>query len=123
MTPEEEIRWLKEQLREALERLEKMEAVLAENQALHEQLAEAKREIEELKKQKTPAPAFVKANVLKPPEGEKKLRKKREAKHNHGRRREAPTRIVEHAITFCPQCRSRLGGISEARRRQVIEIA
>lgn len=123
MTAEEENRALKEQLREALERLAKMEAVLAENQALHEQLAAAKREIEELKKQKTPLPAFVKANVLKPAQDEKKPRKKREAKHNHGRRREAPTRIVEHAIAFCPHCRSRLGGVSEARRRQVIEIA
>jgi len=36
MTPEEEIRELKEQLREALERLEKMDAVVAENQALRE---------------------------------------------------------------------------------------
>jgi len=85
-------------------------------------LAEAKREIEELKKQKTPPPAFVKANVLKTPEGEKEPRKKREAKHNHGRRREVPTRIVEHQIIYCPQCRNRLGGLSEARRRQVIEM-
>ena len=38
MTQEEEIRALKEQLREALERLEKMDGVVAENQALQEQL-------------------------------------------------------------------------------------
>src|SRR5437588_696316 len=55
--------------------------------------------------------------------GEKKPRKKREAQHNHGRRREAPTRIVEHWIGSCPECASRLGGVSVARRRQVIEIA
>ena len=41
--------------------------------------------IEELEKQKTPPPAFVKANVKKPEVEEKKPRKKREAQHNHAR--------------------------------------
>ncbi len=122
MTQEEEISSLKEQLREALERLEKMEAVQAENQALHEQLAQAHKRIEDLEKQKTPPAAFVKANVVKPPAQEKKERKKREAKHNRARRREKPTRMVEHGIKHCPVCASALGGISVARRRQVIEL-
>ncbi len=52
----------------------------------------------------------------------KKQRKKRDAKHNHGRRREAPTRTVEHLIKHCPVCASALGGVSVARRRQVIEL-
>src|SRR5437764_2752064 len=122
MTQEEEIRALKEQLREALERLEKMDGVVAENQALQEQLAEAKREIEELKKQKTPSPTFVKAKVRKSAEGEKKPRKKREAQYNHGRQRAVPTQIVEHRIVTCPDCHLRLGGISLARCREVIDV-
>src|SRR6266446_51578 len=112
MTADERIAILEEQLRQALERVS----------ILEEQLTAAHRRIEELKKQKTPPPAFAKANVKKPPAEQKKLRKKRAAQHNHGRRREAPTRIVEHRMVSCPQCASRLGGISIARRRQVIEI-
>jgi len=95
----------------------------AENQTLHEQLAVAQKRIEELEKQKTPPPAFVKANVVKPPVGEEKQqRKKRDAQYNHARRREAPTQVVEHRIKQCPVCASALGGISVARRRQVIEL-
>lgn len=118
MTQEEEMADLKERLREALERLR---AVEGENQALQEQLAEAQKRIEELERQKT-VPEFVKANVVKPKAEEKKQRKKRDGKHNHGRRREKPTRLVEHRIKHCPVCSSALGGISVARRRQVIEL-
>lgn len=121
MTADEEIRALKEQLREALARLEAMEAVQAENQALHNQLAEAKLEIEELKKQKTPPPAFVKANK-KVHEEAKKPRKKRDTKYNQGRRRSSPTQIVEHRVVNCPTCQMRLGGISVARLREIIDI-
>jgi len=140
MTQEEEITLLKKQLSELVERfsevveqlskaqeresqqLAQVSAMQAENQALHEQLALAQKRIEELEKQKTPPPAFVKANVVKPAAGEKKQRKKRDAQYNHARRREAPTRIVEHAIKQCPVCANALGGISVARRRQVIEL-
>jgi transposase len=97
-------------------------ALQAENQALQEQLAMAHQRIEELEQQKTPPPAFVKANVKKPAGDEKKPRKKREAKYNHARRREAPTVVVEHRIKHCPVCVNALGGISVARRRQVIEL-
>ncbi len=133
MTQEEEIAHLKKQLSELVERLSKAEAresqllaqvsaMQAENQALQEQLAVAHKRIEDLEKQKTPPPAFVKANVVKPAEGEKKQRKKRDAQYNHGRRREAPTQMVEHRIKHCPVCASALGGIGVARRRQVIEL-
>ncbi len=136
MNQEEEIAHLKKQLSEVLERfsevlehlsqaqeresqrLAKLNTMQAEKQALTEQLAVAHQRIEELEKQKTPPPAFVKANVKKPPEGKKKERKKRDSRHNHGRRREAPTRIVEHPISSCGQFGSRLGGVSIARRRQ-----
>src|SRR5215470_12638946 len=104
MTQEEEIAQLKKQLSEVMERLSKAEAreslllaqvsaLQAENQALHEQLAVAHKRIEELEKQKTPPPAFVKANVVKPAGGEKMQRKKRDAQYNHARRREAPTLV------------------------------
>jgi len=108
----------------------------AENQALQkalslalEQLSQAREQlrvalarIEELEKQKTPPPAFVKANVKKPQVEEKKPRKKRDAKHNHGRQRSVPTQLVEHRILTCPDCQSRLGGISLARVREVIDV-
>ena len=140
MTQEEEITQLKKQLSELMERfsevvehlskaqereshlLAQLSAIQAENQALQEQLAVAQKRIEELEKQKTPPPSFVKANVKTPQDGEKQQRKKRAAKHNHGRPREAPTRMVNHLIKHCPVCTSALGGISVARRRQVIEL-
>jgi transposase len=112
MTADERIATLEEQLKQALEQV----------RLLGEQLAAAHKRIEELEKLKTPPPAFAKANVKKPEAGKKKPRKKRAAQHNHGRRREAPTRIVEHRMVSCPACASRLGGVSVVRRRQVIEI-
>jgi DNA repair exonuclease SbcCD ATPase subunit len=112
MTAEERIEQLEEQLSQALERMGLLEA----------QLTAAYQRIEELEKQKTPPPPFVKANVKKAPAEQKKPRKRRDPKHNHGRRREAPTQIVEHPISTCEGCGSRLGGVSVARRREVIEI-
>jgi hypothetical protein len=94
----------------------------AENQALREALSLALARIEELEKQKTAPPEFVKANVKKPKTEEKKPRKKRGAEHNHGRMRAVPTQIVEHRIVTCPDCHLRLGGISLARVREVIDI-
>ena len=100
-----------------------------ENQELREALKQtqgllqiALARIEELEKQKTPPPAFVKANKQKPQEDEKKARKKREAKHNGARSRSAPTQIIEHRVVNCPECDLRLGGISLARVREVIDI-
>src|SRR5437763_1242252 len=78
--------------------------------------------IEELEKQKTPPPAFVKAEVQKPAAEEKTPRKKREAQHNQARRRSQPTQIVEHHLAMCPDCDLHLGGISLARCREVIDI-
>ncbi len=119
MTAEEQITRLEEQLTQVLEQLRLKDEQLQVAQA---QLRVAQARIEELEKQKTPPPPFVKANVVKPQAAGKKQRKKRDAKHNHGRRREAPTRTVEHLIKHCPVCASALGGVSVARRRQVIEL-
>src|SRR6185437_309636 len=78
--------------------------------------------IEELEKQKTPPPTFVKANTKKPKTEEKKPQKKRESQHNRARPRAVPTQIVEHRIVTCPDCHLRLGGISLARLREVIDV-
>jgi transposase len=112
MTAEETIASLEAQLKQALERLGEVT----------EQLRVAQARIEELEKEKTPPPAFVKANKKKLPEGEKTPRKKREEKHNRARRRSMPTQIVEHRIVSCPDCHLRLGGISLARKREVIDV-
>lgn len=112
MTAEETIASLEAQLKQALERL--AEAT--------EQLRVAQARIEELEKLKTPPPAFVKAEKNKPPEEQKKARKKRDAKQNRGRARSTPTQIVEHRLVNCPTCHLRLGGISLARSREIIDV-
>src|SRR2546423_110270 len=100
-----------------------------ENQELREALKETQERlrvalarIEEVEKQKTPPPAFVKADVKKPATQEKKPRKKREAQYNRARKRAVPTQIVEHRIVKGPDCHLRLGGISLARCREVIDV-
>ena len=118
MTAEEKIASLEQQLNEALERLKEATDLLRETQ---EQLQQAQSRIAELEKQKTPPPAFVKAKK-KPKDDENKPRKKREAHYNHARRRGAPTQIVEHRIVTCPDCHLRLGGISLARCREIIDV-
>ncbi|HXZ04780.1 MAG TPA: hypothetical protein VEH81_08090 [Ktedonobacteraceae bacterium] len=141
MTQEEASARLKKQLSDLVERFSEMEerlskaemregqllaqvsALQAENQALQEQVAVAHHRIEELEKQKTPPPAFVKANVKKRAAEEKQPRKKRDAQYNHARRREAPTQVVEHRIKHCPVCANALGGISVARRRKAHRVA
>src|SRR5260370_230848 len=74
MTEEEAIQLRKEnqELREALKQTQEL-------------LGVALARIEELEKQKTPPPAFVKADVPKPAAEENKPRKKREAQHNRAR--------------------------------------
>lgn len=107
---------------------EAYQALQAENATLRQQVevlsaqvAAAVQRIADLEAQKTPPPHFVKANVAaraepRPP------RRKRAAEQNHARRREEPTVVVEHAITTCPACGSRLGGVQVGRRRQVVEL-
>src|SRR5689334_17307798 len=111
MTEEEAVQLRKEnqELREALKQMQEL-------------LSEALARIAELEKQKTPPPAFAKANVQKKAAEEKKVRKKRDAKDNHARQRSQPTQIVEHRIVACPDCHQRLGGISLARVREVIDV-
>jgi transposase len=115
MTREEEVAQLRAekhalhaQLTHALEQIQTLQAALAA----------AQQRIAELEQQRPPPP-FAKA---KTPKRERKPRRKRAAEHNRGRRREPPTRIVQHALARCPDCHYRLRGHSIARRRQVIEL-
>jgi len=117
---QEELRTTQEQLAMALARIEDQQALQEELRRAQEQLAAALARIEELEKKKTEPPAFVKANVEKPKE--KKPRKKRAAEKNGARKREKPTQIQEHLIRTCPICEMGLGGITLARRRQVVEL-
>ena len=119
MTAEEQIASLEQQLNEALERLKEVTNLLRETQ---EQLQQAQSRIAELEQPKTSPPSFVKANKKKPKNEENKPRKKREAHYNHARRRGVPTQIVEHRIVTCPDCHLRLGGISLARCREIIDV-
>jgi transposase len=112
MTAEETIAVLEAQLKQALEQLTEVT----------EQLRVAQARIEELEKLKTPPPAFVKANKKKAPEEQKQARKKRDARHNRARPRSRPTQIMEHRLVNCPTCHLRLGGLSLARCREVIDV-
>jgi transposase len=112
---------------------EQYAAVVAENAQLRQDKAELTTQLQtalgriatlearvaELEAKKTPPPSFVKANA---PERPAKARTKRAAEHNHGRPRQEPTQVVEHAITHCPDCGSALGGVQLGRTRQVIEL-
>lgn len=111
---------LQEHLQESQEQLQRVSGDLNLSQ---EQLQKVQARIAELENLKTPPPAFVKANKKKPQEGEKKPRAKREARHNRGRARSTtPTETVEHRVVNCPDCQQRLGGITLARQREVIDI-
>jgi transposase len=66
-------------------------------------------------------PPFVKPNR---PKSSRSVgpRKKRDPKHNRARRREEPTRRVEHDVERCSKCACKLGGRKLSYRRQVIEL-
>ncbi len=114
----------------------------AENERLERELAEARRVIVGLEQELAGARQFVvaleqrvselehgsdeaarlgKANRPKP-DGAKQPRKKRASEHNHARRRESATRVVEHARERCPECNYQLRGQSLDYSRQVIEL-
>jgi transposase len=85
------------------------------------QLATALQRIAELEATKTPPPSFVKANVAERAEP-RPPRRKRAPEQNRARRREEPSVVVEHPMTVCPDCGSRLGGVHVGRTRQVVEL-
>lgn len=101
---------------------EEIARLRAENEELRRRIAVLEQRIRELEgRSGDQPPTFVKPNRPKR-EGPKQPRKKRDAKHNHGRRRELSTQTVEHALDRCPKCNYRLGGASLDYVRQVIEL-
>ena len=123
---DEHIAWLTEKLNqvaaELIQTQDELRTTKRELQSTQEALAAAQVQITELEKVKTPPPAFEKANQKQPKAEEKQPRKKREAQYNRARKRSVPTHIVEHRIVACPNCHLRLGGISVARCREIIDV-
>lgn len=110
---------------------EEVDRLRAENEELKRLLAEALGRIAELEgqlvekpKERGEAPFFVKPNARpKQTAAESpKARKKRDKQHNHGRKRETPTKTVRHSLDNCPLCEMRLHGESLDYLRQVIEL-
>jgi transposase len=66
-------------------------------------------------------PTFVKPNRPKAKDP-KQPRRKRAKEHNHGRKRETPSRTLQHALERCPECSYQLQGTSVDYARQVIEL-
>lgn len=96
-------------------------ALRVESAALRERIGELEQQIAELEGRRRGLPSFVKANRSKSAQG-KKPRRKREAQHNKGRKREKPTKVALHELEHCPDCGSRLYRRKVAWRRQVIEL-
>ena len=65
-----------------------------------------------------PLPPFVKP--ARPAKAPTRPRKRRAV--NFARRRDTPTRVVEHAVDACPDCGAALAGGEVVRRRQVLHI-
>ena len=126
MTVGEELVWLRAEVgRLVLSLAESRQVTAEQGQVIAEQrqvIEGLERRIAELEQgsDKHP-PVFVKVNRPKV-SGPKQPRAKRDAKHNQARRREPPTRTVEHAFDRCPECDYQLGGKSVGYVRQVIEI-
>ena len=107
---------------------QEVERLRTENQELKqhlahvlEQLAAAQQRIAELEQQRPDPPRFIKPNRPKSTEPKAK-RRKRAPHHNHGRKRMTPTRSIEHALEYCPDCHYRLQGHSLGYSREVLEL-
>jgi len=78
----------------------------AENAALRERIGELEQRIADLEERGRRPPDFVKPN--RPKSGRaQQPRRKREAQHNKGRKREAPTKVALHQLEHCPDYGSR----------------
>jgi len=109
-----------ELVKQLLDRVNVLEARVVELEAENERLRQDNERLQQELGEKKPPP-WVKRN--RPKSGEsKKSRKKRAAQHNHGRRREKPTRTQQHRLEHCPECKCRLHGESIDWTRQVIEL-
>lgn len=109
------------------QRLAQLEAENARLQAevrrLQETVAQLTNQLETLQQRAVAVPSFVKPNTHKEKRARRKTpRKKRAAESNHGRKRETPTEIRQHALEHCSTCGYKLSGQSIGRRRQVIDL-
>ena len=93
----------------------------AENAALRERIGELEQRNGELEERGRRPPSFVKPNRSNSAQA-KEPRRKRDARHNKGRKREKPTKMALHELEHCPDCGSRLYRRKIAWRRQVIEL-
>jgi transposase len=118
MTTEEENAGLRVENERLRQQVQDLLGAVAEHEAA---LKAALERIEELEKGKKGPPSWVKANRPKA-EGEKEPRRKREAKGNKARRREEPTRVVEHRLERCPDCGGRLHRKKDGHSHQIIDI-
>jgi hypothetical protein len=95
---------------------------------LHAQLATLQQHVSTLQQQLAattlPPPPAAPPPWVKPHAAPRPLRRrrKRAPEHNHGRRREPPTRIADHRFSTCPDCASPLQDYRLTQQRQVIEI-
>lgn len=115
MSLEEENRRLRAENAELHQQVTDLQEALGQ---LESEMVDARSEIEKAKKK---LPSWVKSNKPKE-EGPKKPRRKREGTANKARRREEPTRVVEHKLERCPECNSRLSRRKVAHVHQVIDI-
>lgn len=115
MSLEEENRRLRVEVAELRQQVTDLEEALGQ---LEGEMVDAREAIEKAKKK---PPSWVKANKPKE-EGPKQPRRKREASANKARRREEPTRVVEHKIERCPECDYLLSRRKVAHVHQVIDI-
>jgi hypothetical protein len=136
---QEQLRRMGGELQQSREQLQKAQARIAELEKLKTpppafvKANKKKREDGEKKPRKKRDAQYNKARSRSEPteigdqkkkreDGEKKPRKKRDAQYNKARSRSEPTEIVEHRVVNCPECHLRLGGITLARQREVIDI-
>jgi transposase len=109
MTAEEEIAYLREELAKA-----------------HALIAELRAEVDQLRGSRGSAggpPSFLKPSTPKPKaHGDKPPRRKRAKDQNGSRKRDTPTRTMEHKLEQCPDCAYPLRHPTLAKRRQVVEL-
>jgi len=115
MSLEEEIHRLRAENAELRQQVADLQEALGQ---LESEMSEAREGIEKAKKK---PPSWVKANKPKK-EGPTQPRRKRAASANKARRREKPTRVVEHRLERCPECNYALSRRKVSHVHQVVDI-
>jgi transposase len=118
MSMEEELARLRAENAELRQYVQDLKEALQELEAA---LKTAEQGVKGQEKKKAQTPSWVKPNKPKQ-EGEKKVRRKRQAEHNRARRRMEPTRIVQHELESCPTCGYKLHWRKLGHTHQVVDI-